>query len=180
MPCLFCHVFSGALSFAIVGFAVVPRSYCPPALASPHWRPGRRVCHFLTVLGNSASSSAVQFCGWFCCRFRGWCCGRFRDRCRDSVISDVSSPLNTWASDRKSEVVKKKKDKQKGSVITLLAASKLKRSIIKKVLKTSDALSYEESYQGFLGPYHAHANINPMESKVVMDTLQFLDSDGSG
>ena len=34
---------------------------------------------------------------------------------------------------------------------------------------------------GFLTPYHTHsASVNPLEIKVVIDTLNFLDSDETG
>ena len=100
------------------------------------------------------------------------------DLCRNTIEDDITSPLNAWATERKDEA--EHDTKESSTMSTMLAVSKFKRSIVKKVLKTSDTLSYDEFYEGFLGPYHAHTNINPIENKVVTDTLQFIDSDGSG
>lgn len=102
------------------------------------------------------------------------------DLCRDSAIAVVSTPLNDLASKTAADTKKLDNQNAKMSLAASLAVSKFKRNLFKKVQKTSDTLSYEEFYQGFMGPYHAHANINPLESKVVMDTLHFLDSNGSG
>lgn len=94
----------------------------------------------------------------------------------------------------------------KASFTVILAASKFKR--IGRIAKLDDSLTYEEFYQGklsafllsnprkpkpkrifvllsnvsgFLTPYHTHsASVNPLETKVVIDTLNFLDSDESG
>lgn len=55
------------------------------------------------------------------------------------------------------------------------------KACIQVIEAATDSLSYNQFYHGFLTPYHPHqANMNPVESKVVVNTLKFLDSDGGG
>jgi hypothetical protein len=55
------------------------------------------------------------------------------------------------------------------------------KACIQVIEAATDSLSYDQFYHGFLAPYNPHqANMNPMESKIVVNTLKFLDSDGGG
>lgn len=65
------------------------------------------------------------------------------DSCHQIELA-TQTPLNSYALRRKSERPRvENKDEQTAAMTTMIAASKFRRGLIKKLLKTSDKLSYE-------------------------------------
>lgn len=87
----------------------------------------------------------------------------------DETVDSTATPLGEWARERR-----------KSSIAVI------REQAMRQLVAMSDAtesLTYDEFYDGFLAPYHAHetSNLcNPLESKIVVQTLKFIDSDGNG
>lgn len=95
----------------------------------------------------------------------------------DDTVGSEGTPLAEWASERR-----------KSSIATM--GNETMRQIeaaVAAVFADDDAgkewLSYDVFYRGFLAPYHVHETANshnPLESRVVVETLKYIDCDGNG